>query len=220
MQAVMETIFDLVYLTLVITVGIRMIRKSRGEKQYAMFGAMAVILGAGDAFHLLPRAYALCTEGLEHDTAALGIGKFVTSITMTLFYVLFYFVWRTRYHVREKKALTACVGALAAARIALCLFPQNAWTSADAPLSWGIYRNIPFALMGLLIVVLYFKKAHETDDRAFRFMWLAVTLSFGFYIPVVLFADTIPVIGMLMIPKTCAYVWAVLMGYYDMKRTV
>ena len=58
MQAVMETIFDLVYLTLVITVGIRMIRKSRGEKQYAMFGAMAVILGAGDAFHLLPRAYA------------------------------------------------------------------------------------------------------------------------------------------------------------------
>ena len=45
MQAVMETIFDLVYLTLVITVGIRMIRKSRGEKQYAMFGAMAVILG-------------------------------------------------------------------------------------------------------------------------------------------------------------------------------
>ena len=74
--------------------------------------------------------------------------------------------------------------------------------------------------MGLLIVVLYFKKARETDDRAFRFMWLAVTLSFGFYIPVVLFADTIPVIGMLMIPKTCAYVWAVLMGYYDMKRTV
>lgn len=220
MQAVMETIFDLVYLTLVITVGIRMIRKSRGEKQYAMFGAMAVILGAGDAFHLLPRAYALCTEGLEHYTAALGIGKFVTSITMTLFYVLFYFVWRTRYHVQGQKALTACVGALAAARIALCLFPQNAWTSADAPLSWGIYRNIPFALLGLLIVVLYFKKARETDDRAFRFMWLAVTMSFGFYIPVVLFADTIPVIGMLMIPKTCAYVWAVLMGYYDMKRTV
>lgn len=216
----METIFDLVYLTLVITVGIRMIRKSRGEKQYAMFGAMAVILGAGDAFHLLPRAYALCTEGLEHYTAALGIGKFVTSITMTLFYVLFYFVWRTRYHVQGQKALTACVGALAAARIALCLFPQNAWTSADAPLSWGIYRNIPFALLGLLIVVLYFKKARETDDRAFRFMWLAVTMSFGFYIPVVLFADTIPVIGMLMIPKTCAYVWAVLMGYYDMKRTV
>ena len=60
----------------------------------------------------------------------------------------------------------------------------------------------------------------EADDRAFRFMWLAIVLSFGFYIPVVFFADAVPMIGMLMIPKTCAYVWAVLMGYYDMKRSL
>lgn len=49
-------------------------------------------------------------------------------------------------------------------------------------------------------------------------MWLTIVLSFGFYIPVVLFADTIPVVGMLMIPKTCAYVWTVLIGYMDMKK--
>ena len=35
---------------------------------------------------------------------------------------------------------------------------------------------------------------------------------------VVLFADTIPMMGMLMIPKTCAYVWIVLMGYFDVKK--
>lgn len=220
MQAVMETAFDIVYLTLVIMVGIRMMRVGRGQKQYVTFGAMAVILGAGDAFHLLPRAYALCTTGLANFTAALGIGKFVTSITMTLFYVLFYFVWRIRYDVTGRNGLTVCVGALASARIALCLFPQNGWTSADAPLSWGIYRNIPFALLGLLVVVLYFRKAHETGDRAFRYMWLAVTLSFTFYIPVVLFADKVPAVGLLMIPKTCAYVWVVLAGYFDMKRNL
>ena len=39
----------------------------------------------------------------------------------------------------------------AAARAALCLFPQNEWLSADAPLSWAIWRNIPFALLGLLV---------------------------------------------------------------------
>ena len=43
-------------------------------------------------------------------------------------------------------------------------------------------------------------------------------LSFGFYIPVVLWADTFPMIGMLMIPKTCAYVWTVLIGYFAMKQ--
>ena len=58
MQAIMETLFDIVYLTLVITVGIRMMIKGRKEKQYFLFGVMAVILGAGDAFHLIPRAYA------------------------------------------------------------------------------------------------------------------------------------------------------------------
>lgn len=51
---------------------------------------MAVTLGAGDAFHLIPRAVALCTTGLDSFTAALGIGKWITSITMTIFYVLLY----------------------------------------------------------------------------------------------------------------------------------
>ena len=49
-------------------------------------------------------------------------------------------------------------------------------------------------------------------------MWLAILLSFGFYIPVVLFADQYPLLGMLMIPKTLAYVWVVFMGYFDEKR--
>lgn len=218
MQAIMETLFDIVYLVLVIIVGIRMMLKSHGEKQYFLFGIMAVVLGTGDAFHLFPRAYALCTAGLEDFTAVLGIGKLVTSVTMTIFYVLLYYVWRMRYHVQGRNDLTAGICLLAAARIILCFFPQNRWTSADAPFVWGIYRNIPFVVLGLLIIVLFFKKASETDDRGFRFMWLAIVLSFGFYIPVVLFSDTVPMIGMLMIPKTCAYVWAVLMGYYDMKR--
>lgn len=46
-------------------------------------------------------------------------------------------------------------------------------------------------------------------NRQFRlFGWMAV----------VLWADAIPMIGMLMIPKTCVYVWTVLIGYFAMKR--
>lgn len=60
--------------------------------------------------------------------------------------------------------------------------------------------------------------AKEHEDRAFRWMWLTIVLSFGFYIPVVLWADAVPLIGMLMIPKTCAYVWTVLIGYSAMKK--
>ena len=218
MQAIMETLFDVVYLTLVITIGLRMIRGSQGNGQFRLFGIMAVVLGAGDAFHLIPRAVALCTTGLEHYTAALGMGKWITSITMTIFYVLLYYVWRQRYHIMGKSGLTAAVYVLAGLRILLCMMPQNQWLSADAPLSWGIYRNIPFALLGILVIVLFYRSAREQGDRAFGWMWLTIVLSFAFYIPGVLWADTIPMIGMLMIPKTCAYVWTVLIGYFAMKR--
>ena len=128
MQAIVETLFDTVYLISVITIGILMIRKSKGNRQFTMFGIMAVLLGSGDAFHLVPRALALCTTGLENFTVQLGLGKWITSVTQT------------------------------------------------------------------------------------------IVLSFAFYIPVVLWADTIPMIGMLMIPKTCAYVWTVLIGYFAMKK--
>lgn len=218
MQAMMETLFDIIYLVTVITIGIKMIRGSRGEMQFRLFGFMAVVLGAGDAFHLVPRAVALCTTGLESYTAALGLGKWITSVTMTIFYVMLYYVWRKRYQVAGRQGLTAAVYGLAGLRILLCMMPQNQWLSADAPLSWGIYRNIPFALLGLVVIVLFYRSAKEHQDREFRWMWLTIVLSFGFYIPVVLWADTIPMIGMLMIPKTCAYVWTVLIGYWAMRR--
>ena len=51
-------------------------------------------------------------------------------------------------------------------------------------------------------------------------MWLTIVLSFGFYIPVVLWADLYPAIGFLMMPKTCAYVWTVLIGYRSMKNAL
>ena len=103
----------------------------------------------------------------------LGLGKWITSVTMTVFYVLLYYVWRKRYQIEGQKNLTIAVYALSAVRIVLCMMPQN--------------------------------------------QWLTIVLSLGFYIPVVLWAEVNPLIGMLMIPKTCAYVWTVLIGYNAMK---
>ena len=218
MQAIVETLFDAFYLVSVITIGILMIRNSKGNAQFRLFGLMAVVLGAGDSFHLVPRALALCTTGLENYTVALGLGKWITSVTMTIFYVLLYYVWRQHYQVKGKSGLTAAVYALSAVRIGLCMMPQNQWLSASSPLAWGVYRNIPFAMLGLLIIVLFYRSAKEHEDRTFRWMWLTIVLSFGFYIPVVLWADAVPLLGMLMIPKTCAYVWTVLIGYSAMKK--
>ena len=163
MQAIMETLFDAAYLVTVVTLGCIMV-KSAQDRETKLFGWMAVILGCGDAFHLVPRAWALCTDGLAAHAAALGAGKFITSITMTIFYVILYHIGKRRYglHIR---ALTGAVYALAAARIGLCLFPQNAWLSANPPLSWGIWRNVPFALLGALVIVVFLRGARQTGGQ-------------------------------------------------------
>ena len=218
MQAIVETLFDICYLVTVLTVGIRMIRGAKGSRQFELFGWMAVVLGAGDSFHLVPRAIALCTTGLDSFAFQLGLGKWITSVTMTVFYVLLYYVWRERYEVKGQKTLTVAVYALSVARVILCMMPQNQWLTDRSPLIWGICRNIPFALLGILVILLFYRSAKERGDKAFGWMWLTIVLSFGFYIPVVLWAKAVPMIGMLMIPKTCAYVWTVMIGYNAMKK--
>jgi hypothetical protein len=136
---------------------------------------------------------------------------------MTIFYLLLYYVWRQRYQIKEQKNITSIVWFLSIARIILCLFPQNEWTSAAPSLAWGIYRNIPFALLGLVIVIFFYRSARQNADKPFANLWLTIVISFACYLPVVLFAEIYPLVGILMIPKTCAYVWTVLIGYLALK---
>lgn len=219
MQAIMEPIFHVIYLSTVVTLGIKMIVGSKENQYFKLFGFMSVILGFGDAFHLIPRIYALLTTGFEDHAASLGFGKLVTSITMTIFYLILYKIWKLRFSIKESKGLDLTMYALAAIRIALCLFPQNEWFIHDAPVSWGVYRNIPFAIMGLIMIYLLYTYGAKHEDKDYKHMAIAVVLSFGFYIPVVLWGSQSMLVGMLMIPKTLAYVWVVAIGYKEFKRS-
>lgn len=212
MGKIMEAVFCVFYLIFTSIVGFSILKKSKGRRQICLFGIMTLTLVFGDAFHLVPRIFAAVNPSGDY-AVSLGIGKMITSITMTIFYLILYFIYEMRYE-KKSAALRLAVFALSLVRIGLCFFPQNDWTGL-APVSWGIYRNIPFTILGLVMVVLFFR---ERSDKPYKWMWLAITLSFGFYIPVVLWADLSPMIGMLMLPKTCMYIWIVVMGYKVAKR--
>lgn len=213
-----EPLFHVFYLSSVFYMSIKMISSGKNNKLVRLFGFMGFTLGFGDSFHLLPRIYALLTTGLEANAAALGFGKFVTSITMTFFYVMLLLIWELRFNKKENNSIRIFAGILVIARIILCIMPQNKWTTYDAPVNWGIYRNIPFTILGVLIVYLILKKAYKHNDVIFKKIGISVIISFACYIPVVLFATTNRMFGLLMIPKTLAYLYIVYIGYKEINK--
>ena len=196
-----ESTFDILYLVFAIGTGIWILARRPGSVG-RILGAMALILGAGDAFHLVPRVLNYFYSA--DFTVALGIGKLITSITMTVFYLLLFMVWRKVCSSAENRHLTAAVIILTVLRILLCLFPQNGWFSNSTNLLWAVIRNIPFILLGALIVVLFYQRRDKYPP--FRRIWFWVLLSFLFYIPVAVGAGLLPVLGMLMLPKTVCYI--------------
>lgn len=127
-QGIMELLFDAAYLIFAFVVGVYLIVKGNG-KYFKLFGVMAVVLSSGDAFHLVPRVYSLLTTGLEANAFALGLGKLITSVTMTAFYVILYFILESVWRPEGKVRL--------ANRIAVLRLPSRASHSAHLPRTTG-----------------------------------------------------------------------------------
>ena len=179
-------------------------------------GAMTLLLGCGDAFHLVPRIL-VNLRGASEDqivlrrrSFALGLGNLVSSITMTLFYLLLFVgTWQMAHPGQDlafsplEAGVFCILCVLAVVRIALCLLPQNRWFDGTGSQTWGVYRNVPFVIMGIITVLCLVGWYGE---------WLMASLvfvSFACYLGVVLGARNNPMLGMLMIPKTICYIWLV-----------
>ena len=196
-----ESAFDILYLLFVIISGC-MILKRASDRTERYMGIASLVLGCGDAFHLVPR---ILNYFLDADmTAPLGIGKLITSVTMTIFYLLLYYVWLGHCKEKKNRKLTIMIWCLVVIRVLLCLLPQNGWVQNSSDMIWGIIRNIPFVILGAVICYLFYR--NRKMDSMFNHMWLYILLSFAFYIPVAVGAGMIPVFGMLMLPKTICYI--------------
>ena len=195
-----ESSFDILYLLLAIICGIIMLIRARDGAGKKM-GMATLILGSGDAFHLVPRV--ILFRKRSHNNAGHRQTCYVRYYDSFLRnYVLY--IWQDLNSKRAYKKLTAAVWVLFGLRIILCLFPQNGWLQNESPLSWAIIRNIPFTALGIIIVALFYNIRDR--EKCLRFVWLYVTLSFLFYIPVAVGAGLVPILGMLMLPKTICYI--------------
>ncbi len=209
---IVETIFDLLYLfTVLIAALLLYITTDTGSLRW-QYSLMALTLGVGDAFHLIPRICSMADKKGRNYTAVLGVGKFIASITMTIFYIFLWEIGKVYYIFNSKIYISIIIYGCALLRIILCILPQNRWQSSNPSLKWGIIRNIPFLILGMTVMIFYFIGAINTGG-SLAFIWLAIMISFACYMPVVLFSKSHPKVGMLMLPKSCAYAAIVLMGF-------
>jgi hypothetical protein len=98
-------------------------------------------------------------------------------------------------------------------RLLLFFFPQNQWSSGTPPFKWSLIRNIPLVIQGIGVASLLFKDAKRSEDKVFKQFAYCIMISYVFYLPVILFVQEVPLIGMLMIPKTLAYMAMAWIGY-------
>jgi len=207
-----ESVFDIVYLLFDLAAGFIFFTRAAGRPLFILYGVLAWVLGGGDAFHLIPRVQMHLHGRNEKTDFRLGLGKAVTSVTMTVFYILLLYIWKKLFpEINAPAAIPVLIWATALLRIVVCFFPQNNWFAPEGNQRWSLYRNIPFAITGLLVIVLFALSGNTGGYGMWR-MCIAIALSFAFYFPVTLLVGRKPAIGALMMPKTLMYVWIICMG--------
>lgn len=208
----MEAVFDTCYLLFDLIAGILFFAFSHGNPLFLLYGILTWTLCFGDAFHLVPRVLRAVKGSNEKIERQLGIGLQISSITMTIFYILLLYIWKqTFYEMTAPVMLEILIWVSAAIRIAVCMLPQNNWCGEEGNCKLSVIRNAVFAVTGICVIVLYVMSGNTYGYHMTR-MAAAIVVSFGCYLPVTLLSKKMPKIGMLMIPKTCAYIWMIVMG--------
>jgi hypothetical protein len=193
-------------------------RRHQANLLITAFGLLAL----GDTGHVGFRVWAYALGGLESQVrffefplSLVGIGALMTAVTVTLFYVFMLELWRERFN--QKYGLFEWfLIAVAAIRLTLMTLPANEWGSVVPLQPWSTVRNIPLVLLGLGVAYLILRDASRQGDRSYFWIGISILVSFVCYVPVILFVQQVPAIGMLMIPKTMAYVAIALLAYRDL----
>lgn len=208
-----ESVFCIGYLLFDLIAGIIFLANS-SDCLFLLYGIMTLLLGFGDAFHLVPRVIKHLKGESERVRWWMNFGLAVTSVTMTVFYIILFYIWKIQNVGQGTQTIssltavfTGIIWGMALARIVICLFPQNDWFG-DGNKKLSLCRNIIFSIIGAAEIILFLMMGGAYGIT----MAVCIFLSFLCYVPVTLFAKENPKVGMLMIPKTIMYIIMISLG--------
>ncbi|MHA1821919.1 MAG: hypothetical protein ACTSVC_15710 [Promethearchaeota archaeon] len=197
------------------------------------------LLAFGDSFHLLPRTYLWYLYTFQNQVniyntevgiMIYAIGLMATGITMTFFYLMFYYFWKDVYlkdngikELQDIKTKVKIYDQIAVwsviIRIILIFMPWNRWgtepTYYFGVLSFRIITNIPLYVIGFEVLILFIKSVsvegiNEIVPKDINYavknsaIWIIV--SYTCYTITIFGVPINPLYGMFMIPKTIAYI--------------
>ena len=173
----MEAIFDAVYLIFDLVAAILFFIYAKGNTLFVLYGILTLTLCGGDAFHLVPRIIRAVRGTSDKIKRQLGIGLQVSSITMTVFYIILMYIWKLTFpEFTIPVAIEAIVWISAVVRIVICLFPQNNWCTDEGNMKLSIIRNTVFAVTGIGVIILYAISGNASYDKNgcsdYYFVWL------------------------------------------------
>ena len=153
---VMEAIFDTAYLIFDLVAAILFFIFSQGNMLFILYGVLTLTLCGGDAFHLVPRIIRAVHGSNDKIKRQLGIGLQVSSITMTVFYIILMYIWKFTFpELKMPAIIEAIIWISAVVRIVICMFPQNNWCTDEGNMKLSIIRNAVFAVTGIGVIILY-----------------------------------------------------------------
>jgi hypothetical protein len=205
-----EIIFDVLYLATVWTLVVLMFTKrSNLTPENKSIGTLFLwaffLLALVDTGHVGFRVLAYAMGGLEANPVLIGMGALATAITVTFFYMLVAEIWRIRFK-RERGLIWWSLIIIGVIRLAIMIPAGNSWGSVVPPFNWSLARNIPLMIQGIGVAVLILIDAIKHNDAFSKKVSAMIFLSYLCYTPVILFVQKVPMLGMLMMPKTLAYV--------------
>ncbi len=213
----MEVIFDLLYLsTIWIFVALMIKNRSNLVADNKQIGKLFIfaffLLALGDTGHVGFRVLAYGLGGLEKNPVLVGSGALATAVTVTFFYMLIVEIWRLRFN-RKKGLIWWTLIVIGILRFGIMTFPQNQWGNVVPPYGFSLFRNIPLMIQGVGIAILMLVDSLKYNDKFVKMISIMIFISYLCYTPVILFIQKIPMLGMLMMPKTLAYVAVAIIAY-------
>lgn len=223
--------FNITYLIIVWSLVGVMLRRFTQVSQSNQKAARLVIwafglLALGDTGHVGFRVVAYALGNIETrinftglSLGLVGLGALSTAITVTFFYMLILFLWQDRFNkkIHWFGILLLVAGVV---RLILMTFPANAWDSVVPPQPWSTWRNIPLMVQGFGAAYLILRDSIRVKDKPFQWIGIMILVSYACYLPVVLWVQQQPMLGMLMIPKTMAYIVIGFIAYNSLYRQI